>query len=281
MNTSSSDLNFSTLVSVITPNYNGLRFIKRCVDSVSKQNVDFEHIVVDDCSTDGSWELLQNLASRNYRLKTYRLSSNSGPVIARNKAIELAQGRFLAFLDIDDFWLPQKLETQISFMDAHNSGLSFTDYRFVSEDGAKIGRRIAGFNKIGWHLHHCTRYLGCLTIVLDRKKFPEFRFPEINPAVRAEDFLGWSTCLRDSNIALRCPYDLARYSVVPKSRSSLSAAGLFSVWRLYHNIENIQFLQALFYFISFAFFASWKRYWNRPIFKSQNDDATPEWSILR
>lgn len=267
-------------VSIITPNYNGHRFIPRLVECVRSQNYPVEHIIVDDCSTDGSWALLEKLSHEYPWLKPIRLEHNAGPVVARNKAIELAQGRFLAFLDVDDFWLPHKLETQIAFMLKNNCALSFSDYRFVSEDGRMVGRRLQGFDRIGWHLHHMTRYLGCLTIVLDREKLPEFRTPNINPALRAEDFLSWSGCILRSGPALRCPHDLARYAVVENSRSSSKRRASGSVWKLYREIEKIPLFSALLYFVVYAFCVSWKRYWYRPAMQRAEVDKDYAWSLL-
>lgn len=268
------------LVSVITPNYNGEHFIYRVVESVRKQNYPLEHIIVDDCSTDSSWALLEKLCHDYPWLKPVRLERNSGPIVARNRAIELAQGRFLAFLDVDDFWLPCKLKTQIEFMLNHNCSLTFSDYRFVTQDGIGIGRRLQGFNKIGWHLHHMTRYLGCLTIVLDRAKNPTFKFPNVPATVRAEDFLAWSQWIKEYGSALRCPYDLARYSVVDHSRSSNKIKASSSVWQVYREIESIPLVTAFFYFLAYAVCVFWKRYWSRPFMERAAVDDDHEWSLL-
>jgi len=230
------------LVSVITPNFNGYKFIKRAIESVKLQNFNCEHIVIDDCSTDQSWHLLKTQAKKYKWLKIYQLSNNCGPIIARNKALEIARGRFVAFLDVDDIWLPHKLETQIKFMIDKDCALSFSDYRFISEDGTFIGRRLKGFSKIGWHLHHMTRYLGCLTIIVDRKKIPNFYMPDINVNYFAEDFLTWSRCILTIGSAFRCPHDLARYSLVSSSRSSNSFITAKSIWKLYRNIEKIHLI---------------------------------------
>ena len=267
------------VVSVITPNFNGAKFINRVVHSVASQNFLLEHIVVDDCSTDDSWAILQLLASQYSWLKPVRLERNSGPVVARNRAIEISRGRFLAFLDVDDFWLPEKLSTQIQFMLNSGCVLSFTDYRFVSEDGRRVGRRIHGLDRIGWHLHHMTRYLGCLTVVLNRENYPDFRIPEIRPATRAEDFLAWSMCIQRFGPALRCPHDLARYAVVPHSRSA-AKRGSISVWRLYRHLERIPLLLAVLYFFAYAAGVFWKRYWNRPFMRRAAVDLDFEWSLL-
>jgi teichuronic acid biosynthesis glycosyltransferase TuaG len=272
--------NFQPLVSVITPNFNGQRFIQRVVESVRLQEYPVEHIIVDDCSTDGSWELLQKLSNQYAWLRPIRLEQNSGPIIARNTAIELSHGRFLAFLDVDDFWLPEKLKTQIEFMLSKDCTLSYSDYRFVSEDGRRIGRRIQGFNQIGWRLHHMTRYLGCVTIVLDREKYPDFKIPNISPAFRAEDFLAWSVYIKQKGDVLRCPHDLARYAVVENSRSSNKRKAALSVWRLYRDIELIPLLPAMFFFTAYALGVFWKRFWYRPVFRRAEVDHHHDWSVL-
>ena len=269
------------LVSVITPNYNGLRFIRRCIESVRQQNADLEHIIIDDCSTDGSWELLLELEKEYSWLKPFRLKNNGGPAFARNKAINLAQGRFLAFLDVDDFWLPHKLETQVQFMLKNDCALSYSDYRFVSEDGVKIGRLLSGFNRIGWHLHHMTRYLGCLTITIDRSKLPDFTIPNLNPEYRVEDFNAWSYCIRKTGPVLRCPHDLARYSVVFDSRSSNKEKAAKSVWKFYRQVEKINPALSVFYFSIYAAGVAWKRFRYRPCFDRGVVDRNYSWSILR
>ena len=255
------------LVTVITPCYNGELFIRACVESVRQQNYNLEHIVVDDASTDNSWPLLLELSKQYPWLRPVKLSLNRGPVIARNEAIKLAQGKYLAFLDIDDYWLPEKLTIQIAFMQHEKSYLCFSDYRQISQDGLKIGRRISGPAVIGSHLHHMTRYIGCLTIVLDRVKCPNFCFPSIAPAVRAEDFLAWQDFMIFTGVeAIRCPHDLARYRLVNDSRSSRKFRSSKSLWLLYTKIEKLGLFTALFYFVSYAIFSIWKLYWYRPLY---------------
>lgn len=271
----------NVIVSVITPAFNGAKFIRRLVESVELQNFHLEHIVVDDCSTDNSWEILLELSNKYKWLKVFRLEENKGPIVARNKAIELANGRFLAFLDVDDFWLPNKLSVQVEFMLRENVAISYSDYRFVNEEGAIIGRRLRGFNKIGWNLHHMTRYLGCLTMVVDRYKINDFFFPKISPAYRAEDFLAWSICISKGFNVVRCPYDLARYSVVENSRSSKNLRAAVSVWKLYRNLESLSLIKSSFYFICYTVFTVWKRIWFRPFIQRERIDKDFKWSVLK
>jgi len=258
-------MDINPIVSVITPNFNGEHFIRRVVESTQQQNYSLEHIIIDDCSTDGSWALLQRLGEKYPWLKPIRLAQKSGPIIARNEAIRLAQGRFLAFLDVDDLWTPQKLTIQIDFMLAKGCGLSFTDYRQTSEDGQKIGRCIKGFNQVGFHVHHMTRYIGCLTVVIDRRKIPNFYFESMS-TTNAEDFLAWSRCINLHGPALRCPYDLARYTVMKNSRSSNKLRQPITVWKIYRNNETISYMTSMFYILIYLLSSLWKRFWYRPTF---------------
>lgn len=259
-----SEIDYSLPVSIVTPAYNASRFLPRCLASVKSQGVKCEHIVVDDCSTDNTLEVLNRLKLTNPQLVILQSSRNAGPLEARNLAIQKARGRFLAFLDADDVWLPAKLSKQIAFMESRAAAISFTDYRFMTEDAHLVGARIRGPSQIGWHLHHMTRYLGCLTVMVDRVFCPDFHFPTVQREIKAEDFLAWAKIIREHGSAHRCPEDLARYSVVKGSRSSDGVGAACTVWDLYRNIECIPFPQAVAYFITYAAFTMAKRFICKP-----------------
>lgn len=228
------------LVSVITPSFNSAKYIPRAVNCVRCQNYPVEHIIVDDCSTDESWAVLMAL-SRDYPwLVPVRLEVNCGPVVARNKALELARGRFVAFLDVDDVWLPSKTAIQSEFMLNNSSYFSFTDYRFMSSDGLKVGRVVRGRDFVDRETHFSTREgLGCLTVMIDFEKFHDFRFEFTNPITnRAEDFWAWAEVLRRTH-ASRVPHDLARYSVVPGSRSANFLYKARVVYQIYRYVEKM------------------------------------------
>jgi glycosyltransferase involved in cell wall biosynthesis len=280
-NLDSTDLYKSNiLVSVITPNFNGAKFINRCVECVRRQNFALELIIVDDFSTDNSWLILIELAKKYSWLKPIKLQKNSGPAVARNKAIGLASGRYLAFLDIDDFWLPHKIKTQIDFMNKNKCAVSYSHYRFVNEDASKVGRRLQGYNQIGWHLHHMTRYLGCLTIMIDRTKVLDFKIPDLDPEYRVEDFNAWSQCISKYGPIFCCPHDLARYTVSAGSRSANGKKAALSVWDFYRNKEKINLLTSSLYFTVYVIGVFWKRYRYRPIYKRDLVDKNNYWSIL-
>ena len=112
------------LTSIITPVYNTVKYLKQAIDSVLSQTLtDWEMILVDDCSEDGSWELLEVLAKNDGRIRIIRNNKNSGSGISRNKAIDLADGKYIAFMDSDDLWHPDKLKIQIGLMEEIKRGI--------------------------------------------------------------------------------------------------------------------------------------------------------------
>lgn len=262
--TDSQSADTKPIVSVITPVYNARRYLKRLVLSVESQCYPVEHILVDDCSTDGSYEMLIELARNRSWMKVHRLSENSGPVVARNFAIKLSTARYLAFLDADDFWLPGKILAQVDFMRIHSPPMTYTDYRHITECGRKVGSLISGPDFLDWQKHHTTRFIGCLTVMIDRDIVTDFEFPMINPSVRAEDFLAWSFVISKYGPAARVPLDLARYAVVPNSRSSKKIQAIKSVWLLYRRVEKIPLLRATLFFAQFIIYAAIKHYSARP-----------------
>lgn len=128
------------LVSIITPSYNSAKFIGKTIDSVISQTYkNWEMIIIDDCSTDSSAEFIKTYEEKDSRIKLVQLKENSGAAVARNIGIQLAQGRFIAFLDSDDSWLPEKLERQIDFMLFNDYSFTYTSYLKVDEGGKVLG----------------------------------------------------------------------------------------------------------------------------------------------
>jgi teichuronic acid biosynthesis glycosyltransferase TuaG len=122
------------LISIITPCYNSAGFLAQTIESVIAQTYkNWEMIIVDDCSTDASFDIALNYAAKDERIKVYRTEQNCGAALARNKAIKLSQGEYLAFLDSDDIWLPEKIERQLQFMRENNSDFSFTEYEHFND----------------------------------------------------------------------------------------------------------------------------------------------------
>jgi glycosyltransferase involved in cell wall biosynthesis len=253
----------SPLVSIITPVYNACEFIAETFFSVRAQTFrDFEWIVVDDCSTDGTRELLEAFASECDFIRLVFLEVNAGPIIARNVGVEIAKGAYLAFLDADDVWLPKKLNLQVEFMRRGALAFSFHDYRHMSANGELVGEVVAGPSTVDFLRHHTHRDIGCLTVMIDRAKcdFHGFSKTDFN----GEDFLAWATILRNRGAAFRLPIDLARYRLVPNSRSAKKLDKAINVLHIYRKNERIGPTVAFSLWMSFVFNALRKHRSARP-----------------
>jgi glycosyltransferase involved in cell wall biosynthesis len=247
------------LVSIITPLYRAEAFAEDLAWSLRAQTMgDFEWICVDDCSPDRSAERFL-AAAGGLDLKLVRLAANGGPAAARNAGLRLASGRYVAFLDADDLWLPRKLERQVDFMDRHGYRFTFHDYRRMSFDGRSVGAPVRGPDEVDWAVHHKRRGLGCLTVMVERSMVPDDLFPsaaELGEGLVAEDFLAWSRLLRPGLTAHRLPEDLARYRLAPHSRSASRLRSARSVWNIYRVHERIPLLRCSWYFLSYVTSAS-------------------------
>lgn len=156
------------LVSVIMPNYNCGKYIEESILSVLGQTYkNLELIVVDDCSTDNSVEIVTRLASSDGRIKLLVNSVNGGAAAARNRALLLARGRWIAFLDSDDRWTADKLERQIAFMLGNGYSFSCTKYRHIDEQSERTGTVVTCPKTLGKRRMFNYCYPGCLTVMYD------------------------------------------------------------------------------------------------------------------
>lgn len=238
------------LVSVITPAYNAERFIAETIESVLAQTYsNWEMIIVDDSSTDRTVEIVQTYVDRDERIKLHQLEKNSGSGIARNRAMDLAKGRFIAFLDSDDLWMPEKLERQIKFMLDNDIAFSFTKYVRMKEDGTVTNAITDAPLKVTYDdlMKHCV--IGCLTVVLDRSKIGEERMMEIRTR---QDYVFWLTLTKKGFIAYGLPEVLAKYRLVEHSISSNKLKAARQNWRVYYKIEDQPLWKSIWYFSNYA-----------------------------
>lgn len=157
-------------VSIITPSYNCGRFIEETINSVINQTYqDWELLFQDDCSTDNTSELVRLLAERDTRIKYACNPVNSGAAITRNNALKRANGRWIAFLDSDDLWKPDKLEKQLNFMVKNNYHFSYHEYVEIDENSSELGVYVSGIKKVGKYGMYCCCWPGCLSVIYDVK----------------------------------------------------------------------------------------------------------------
>lgn len=152
------------LISVITPIYNSEKFLKTAIVSVQNQTYsNWELILVDDASTDGSGKIAEQFYNDDTRIIYEKFPENRGPAVSRNRAIELAKGEYIAFLDSDDFWSPNKLEIQVDFMQRKNCDVSFSSYVLVDEEGNLMGREVVAMPVLSYEKQLRNNYIGNLT----------------------------------------------------------------------------------------------------------------------
>ena len=242
-------------VSIITPCYNGERFVAEAIRSVQAQTyASWEMIIVDDCSEDESVAVVEAFILSDERIRLLSLATNGGPARARNRAIEEARGRYIAFLDCDDLWLPTKLEEQVSFMQRHGHPFVFCGYQIVSETGV-VTSRVRPPRRLDYRALLKTCPIGCLTVVYDTGYFGKQYMPEIQ---KRQDFALWLKLLQITDFAYGLPRDLASYRVHKGSISSnkLSAAGF--QWRVYRQVESLGLVRSIYYFCWYAILGAFK-----------------------
>jgi len=138
----------TTLITVITPVYNGERFIRETIESVLGQSYpDFQYIIIDDCSNDATPTILEEYSKLDPRISVYRNKVNAGPLTSRNYGLDLAEGDYIAFIDADDIWLPSKLADHFSFMHLNQVFFSYTDFAIFSESNKEALRSVKCLNR--------------------------------------------------------------------------------------------------------------------------------------
>lgn len=238
------------IISIITPAYNAAAYISAAIESVLAQTFsDWELIIVDDCSQDETASIVKTYVQKDERIQLLPLHENSGSAVARNTAMDHARGRYLAFLDSDDLWLPEKLATQLQFMQEKDHAFSFTSYVRMHEDGTETSAIVKAPERLVYHdlMKQCV--IGCLTVMLDRDQIGPLKMPNMRTR---QDYAYWLKIMRNGHKAYGIPKVLAKYRLVPDSISSNKLQAAKKNWHLYRHIEKQSFWKAAWYFSNYA-----------------------------
>lgn len=232
------------------PVFNTDRFISCAVDSVLAQTyLNWELIIVDDCSSDKSYEIAEGYTKKDKRIKLIKQLKNTGPAVTRNLGIANAKGSFIAFLDSDDIWLPGKLSTQIDFMLSKSAILSFSAYRKIDEEG-KLGAIIEVPEKVSYFDILKSNSIGCSTAIYDTRKIGRIYMPNIR---KRQDQGLWFKILKQGYLAYGINKPLVLYRVHKNSISSNKFRVLKDQWRIYREIEKLSLLKSIYYFLHYAY----------------------------
>lgn len=197
-------------VSIITTTFNSESYITGAIESVLAQTYsDWEMVITDDCSTDSSREIVRKYAEQDSRIKLLVLETNSGPGVARNNSILNASGRYIAFLDSDDTWMPDKLEKQLALMRKTGCGMTYSSYYVVDEDGNNSGMVICKSKVRYWRIV-CDNAIGFLTLMYDRAITGD----ELMPSIRKRQDWGLNIkLLKKCRVAYGIKEPLASYRI--------------------------------------------------------------------
>lgn len=200
------------LVSVIMPAFNCEKFIGEAIESVQSQSYsEFELLICDDGSTDNTFAQASKYAQTDPRVKIFKNRFAKGAAGARNTSISMSSGRYIAFLDADDFWRPEKLAKQLDFMRANNVHFSYTYYNSFSFSDSS-GVLVKSPPTVSLKKMRYSNFIGCLTVIIDRTNVKHLWQPDIK---KRNDFALWLTILRENkSIRTGClPISLAYYRV--------------------------------------------------------------------
>lgn len=241
------------LVSIIMPTYNCANFIGESIESVLNQSIkDWELWIIDDRSTDNTKEVLKEYIRRYPNIHYHCMEVNGGPAPARTEGIKRSTGKYIAFLDSDDLWLPTKLEKQIDFMESNHIYFSCTAYRQMNEQGEDLKTVMIPPEKTNYN--KCIRLsnpIGNLTVMYDQDKLGKFAVPLIK---KRNDFALWLQILKKTNYCYGMKdvlgvYRLGRTGSV--SSNKLKQAKYH--WQLYHDIEKHNLFRSLYELGCWAF----------------------------
>ena len=233
------------LASIITPLYNSEKYVDETIESILAQTYkNWELIVVDDNSTDNGPEIVQKYAEKDERIKLIKLNKNQGAAVARNTAIKVAKGSYIAFLDSDDLWTPTKLEEQIQFMEENNYSFTFTAYQQISEDGKKQKKIIEVPSTLSYRQALLKNPIGCLTAVYDAEKLGKIYMPLIR---KRQDYALWLKILKTGVKGHGLNKILAYYRLRKSSVSSNKIDLIKYQWTLYRKIEKLSIFESIFY----------------------------------
>lgn len=248
------------LVSIIVPVYNAENYICETMDSVRAQTYQhWELLLVEDGSADNTVSVIETyLASTgDRRIRLIRQSANMGAARARNRGVQEAAGRYIAYLDADDLWAPEKLEHQVAFMEEKRAAFAFTGYEFADENGRGLGRIVRVPETLTYREALKNTTIFTTTVIFDTTKIPKAQLEM--PVIKSEDTALWWKVLRRGYTAYGLNENLARYRRAGKTLSSNKLEALRRIWNLYRKAEGMSVLDSAWNFCFWAVHAVRRR----------------------
>ncbi len=239
------------LVSILMPSYNAENYILEAIESIQQQtHTNWELILVDDCSTDNTVSIATAIANQDSRIRIYKLPQNSGTGIARNTALSNTIGNYIAFLDADDVWKPNKLQVQLQFMQQHKLPFTFSFYECMNEAGILLKKRVEAPRQLTYRQLFFCNYIGNLTGIYDVTFYGKI---PISQSRKRQDWMMWLTILKPIKKIQPVPESLAFYRVRDNSISAGKMALLKHNFAVYRSFHGYNIIRALLFMLVFLF----------------------------
>ena len=241
------------LVSIIVPVYNAENYIEETVSGVAAQTYeDWELLLVEDRSTDGTLRRIQDCMEKEGtgRIRLIRQPSNRGAAQARNRGLQEAKGRYIAYLDADDLWVPEKLERELHFLKEKDAAFVFTGYEFADQQGKGTGKVVHVPDTLSYRQALGNTTIFTSTVMFDTKRIDR-KLLEM-PDVKSEDTALWFQVLRNGYTAYGLDENLVRYRRAGRTLSSNKLEALGRIWNLYRAQEHLSLPCSAYYFCQWA-----------------------------
>lgn len=241
------------LISIIVPVYNVERFIEETIACVAAQTYqNWELLLVEDGSDDGTVAVIEEYIGRNAekRIRLLRQPGNLGAARARNRGLKEAAGRYIAFLDADDLWPPEKLERELGFMTEKDAAFAFTGYEFRDENGGRTGKVVRVPETLNYRQALRNTTIFTTTVMFDTKKIDKGLLEM--PIIKSEDTALWWKVLRAGYTAYGLDENLAGYRRAGKTLSSNKLEAVRRIWNLYRRAEGLGIVSSAWNFCFWA-----------------------------
>ena len=242
------------LVSVIMPTYNSEKYVEDAIQSIRSQSYEnWELLVSDDRSTDSTITILHKLANLDARIKIYPMTINSGAAVTRNNSISLASGEYIAFLDSDDIWKPEKLEKQLDFMINNDASFSYTAFEIMRENGNSDTPKLMDLDSVSSvsydDMLKKRSTMGCLTVMFRPADYSSYSMPLIR---QGQDYALWLKLLKTGTDAKKLNVVLSEYRIVPESLSRNKIRKAFRQFQIYRQHEKLSLAYSCLCFVHYA-----------------------------
>lgn len=237
-------------VTVIMPAYNMEKFIEPAIRSVMAQTFEqWEMLVVDDCSADGTCAIVERLAAEDSRVRLIRNEENIGVAGTRDRGIDMCESPYVAFLDSDDIWCPEKLEKQLEKLQQTGADFCYSSYAIIGKDGSKVREDYIVPETVDYSQQMKENHIGCSTVLIKRDVVSPYHF---TTGFYHEDYILWVRLLRDGYRAVGCREILTQWRYIDNSRSFNKYRAAQNRWRIYRQYLKLPLGKSIWFFCNYA-----------------------------